>query len=545
MKNIKLNQILLAFIFLMVAGACNEEVLDVKPVNQYLSENYFVSDQQVYDGLIAAYDPVGWSMAFGQWVSPVMFGEIRSDNANAGGDASDNDQPGWQELDDLRESDANTILQPIFRKYYIGIFRANVVLLSPQITSPAIERYQAEAKFLRAYYHFELFKHFGPIPVVKELLTPEDVDLTRSTMTEVFEAITQDLEEAIAVLPVTLSSAEVGRASRGSAQALLGKAYLYWADMDNDDPAKFDLAAQALRAVVESNQYALEDDFNSLFAFGTKNTAESVFEIQHSNLWPSDWGWFEGIEGNGITQLCGIRGICEGHPFYQAGWGFMLPTQDLYDHFLTDDTYRREAAIISVPELTQTIQDEGISGCNVVVNDTEGNPIDNTGYWQQKYANFKAYNGNNVNGGDPNLTKDPNTYAIRYADVLLMLAEAVFRGSSSNLAEAQSYVDIVRERAAGPGDNSGTFRTAAQVMAAEGWDMLEMIWYERRAELAGEGDRWYDLVRSGRVTADLFAGDAIRSPNFNPEEDRFIPISLEETTVSQQLTTYPEASHFQ
>ncbi|MDX1410362.1 MAG: RagB/SusD family nutrient uptake outer membrane protein [Saprospiraceae bacterium] len=158
-------------IFVMVLVAlsavrCNVDRLDVEPVNEFLSENFYITEEQVFSGLIAAYDPLGWSMAFGQWVSHVMYGDIRSDNAYAGGDPSDNDQPGWQELDDFRNTNTNTVIHPIYRKYYIGIFRANLVLSKPQISTPAVERYQAEAKFLRAFYHFELFWNFVPIPVI-------------------------------------------------------------------------------------------------------------------------------------------------------------------------------------------------------------------------------------------------------------------------------------------------------------------------------------------------------------------------------------------
>jgi len=540
-KNMKAFKIIIIALILCVA--CSEETLEVKPVNQYLSENFYSTNEQVYAALIAAYDPIGWSMAFGQWVSPVMFGEIRSDNANAGGDPSDNDQPAWQELDDFRETNTNTLLQPIYRKHYIGVFRANLVILQTELTTPEVERYKAEAKFLRAYYHFELFRHFGPLPVVTELLTPDDINLERSTMTEMMTAITDDLKAAIDVLPTTLSDVEVGRASRGTAQALLGKVYLYWADLDGDDPAKFDLAAQYLQEVVNSGQYALVDDFSTLFDYGTKNPIESVLEIQHTNLWPGDWGWFEGIEANGILQLCGIRGLCSGHPEYAAGWGFMLPTQDLNDHFLPDDQYRRDVAIVSIPELTQEVADAGAADCGVVVDITQVNPQDHTGFWQQKFSNYKAYNGNNVNGGDPNLTKDANTYAIRYADVLLMLAEALHRGSGSD-GNALTYIDMVRERAAGPGDNTGSFKTGQTIMTEQNWTLLDLIWYERRAELAGEGDRWYDLVRSGRATSDLFSGDPIRSGNLDPQKV-WIPVALEETSVAHQISTYPENELFQ
>ena len=540
----KSYKILIVFLtgMLVLTTACEEDQLEVEPVNTYFAENFYQTEQQVFDALIAAYDPVGWSMAFGNWVSPVMFGEIRSDNANAGGDPSNNDQPGWQEFDDLTETNVNTILQPIYRKNYIGIFRANLVIFGPEITSQSVDRYKAEAKFLRAYYHFDLFRHFGPVPVVTNILDPDATNLERNTMTEVFTAIVDDLEAAIQVLPATLSSSELGRASRGSALALLGKVYLYWADMDNDDPAKFDLEAKYLSQVEELVEYQLLDDYNDLFEFGVKNTSEAVFEIQHTNLWPSDWSWFEGIEGNGIVQLCGIRGLCTDHPFYTPGWGFMLPTEDLNSHFLPDDEYRRDAAIISEAELAQTLLDSGITSCDVVVDPSQTSPTDYTGYWQQKYANYTSYNGNNINGGDPNLTKDDNTYAIRYADVLLMLAEALHRGNGTD-NEAMQYIDRVRERAAGPGDNTGSFRTAQQVMTEEGWSLLELIWYERRAELAGEGDRWYDLVRSGRVENAL-SSEPDKAANFT-ENKMWIPISLEETSVASRLTTYPESTLFQ
>ena len=106
-----------------------------------------------------------------------------------------------------------------------------------------------------------------------------------------------------------------------------------------------------------------------------------------------------------------------------------------------------------------------------------------------------------------------------------------------------TYIDIVRERAAGPGDNTGNFKTAQDIMSEKGWDVLDLIWYERRAEFAGEGDRWYDLVRSGRANASLFAGDGIRENNFS-DQHLWLPISLDETTVATSLTTFPDADLF-
>lgn len=540
MNTLSRNLTVIAGLALLLA-ACSKDRLVVDPVNEFLSSNYYQTEDQVASALIGVYDPIGWSMAYGQWISPTMMGEIRSDNANAGGDPSNNDQPGWQELDDFTNTNSNVVIHPIYRKSYIGISRANALLDLTEIESETVTEYKAQAQWLRGYYHFELFRHFGPIPVVNQSLTPDDMNLERNTLSEVMQQIVTDCEQALPHLPLVAPSGQEGRVTKGAAYALMGKAYLYWADLKGDDPVLFQSAADAFQSVVDLGAYQLQDDMQSLFVFDNRNTTESVFEIQHNPLWSSDWSWMEGVDGNGMIQLCGVRGLCADHPDYEAGWGFMSVTEGLWDHFLEDDTYRRDVAILSEAELAQDLADAGAS-CDPIIDMTQNNPVDYTGYWQEKYPNLKAFAGTNVNGGNEHLTKAQNTHVFRYADVLLMLAEALHRGSGDD-GTAQMYIDIVRERAAGPGDNAGNFRTAATVMAEEGWSLLDLIWYERRAELACEGDRWYDLVRSGRAEGSLFTGDGDKEANFSTE-DLWLPIALEETQVATGLTTYPDDALF-
>ena len=151
---------------------------------------------------------------------------------------------------------------------------------------------------------------------------------------------------------------------------------------------------------------------------------------QHNPLWSSDWGWFEGVDGSGIIQLCGIKACAPTTHDYEAGWGFMPISEGLWNHFLEDDTYRRDVAIVSEDELAQDLEDAG-AGCGPIIDITQNNPNDFTGYWQE-YSNYKAYAGTNVNGGNERLTKAQNTHVFGYADVLLMLAEALHRGSGSD-----------------------------------------------------------------------------------------------------------------
>ncbi|HCZ08409.1 MAG TPA: hypothetical protein DHV07_04730, partial [Flavobacteriales bacterium] len=225
MKNIYRNLTVIAGCTLLLA-ACSKDRLVVEPVNEFLSSNYYQTEDQVASALIGVYDPIGWSMAYGQWISPTMMGEIRSDNANAGGDPSNNDQPGWQELDDFTNTNSNVVLHPIYRKGYIGISRANALLDLTEIESDAVSSYKAQAQWLRAYYHFELFRHFGPIPVVNKSLTPDDMNLERGTLSEVMQQIVTDCQEALPYLPLVAPSGQEGRVTQGAAYALMGKAYL-------------------------------------------------------------------------------------------------------------------------------------------------------------------------------------------------------------------------------------------------------------------------------------------------------------------------------
>jgi len=524
--------IFLISIFGVALFACSDEFIENEPKGEFLEANYYQSEEQLFNGLIAAYDPLQWTFPEGAWTSSVMLGEIRSDNANAGGDPSDGDQPGWQAIDDFLNSSQTLESLSFWKRGWWGVYRSNIIINNQTVESDNVNLFKAEAKFLRAFYHFDMFRTFGPVPILDRVVNQDNyTTIERANITDLFTFMSNDLLEAIEVLPEAKYTGEfAGRVSKTTAQALLGKIYLYWADYTGDSPALFDEAAVHLKAVINSGQYQLIDDYAELFAYGVKNNEESVFEIQHTNAVPADWGGAQFIDGNMITQLCGIRGLCSDHPEYDAGWGFLLPTESLNSHFLADDEYRRDAAIISVQELADV-------GCNVDLG--EQNQSDFEGYFQQKYANFNDYTA--PNGGDINLQKDPNEPVIRYADVLLMCAEALERGNGS-AGEAMGYIDMVRERAAGPGDNAGSFRTTQQLMSDEGMTLLEAIWYERRAELAGEGDRWFDIVRSDRANANLLGAE--RAGNFD-ETTLYLAIPQKDIdNTAGSLTAYPSADLF-
>ena len=529
-------RLLRLFIFatFLIYSSCEDDFLEPDLILSFDEENFFATDNQVFQGLIAAYDPLQWSWLDDRWTSSIMLGDIRSDNATAGGDNTNSDQQGWQQIDDFLEDEFLVEAETFWKKYYTGIRRTNIVILNGNLNSEETNQYIAEALFLRAFYHFELFRIYGPIPVVTSLIDPSLYEQSRNTKNEVFEQIISDLKQAIPSLPDSYGSTFAGRVTAGAANGLLGKVYLYHADLSNDDAAFFDSASFFLNEVIMSGQYQLLDDYNDLFAFGAANHEESVFEIQHSNLVPGDFSTpGEFLAGNAMVQLCGIRGLCSDHPDYDAGWGFMLPTNSLFNSFLPDDSFRRDASIVTEAELSAI-------GCGVTL--SENNLVDYQAGWQQKYANYNSYTV--PNGGEINILKDANQVYMRYADVLLMAAEALVRGTGSD-ATAREYIDQVRERGAGPGDNAGGFKTASQLMNEQGWSLLEVIWYERRIELALEGDRWFDLVRSGRLESSLWEPGDLRASNFNRETSVYLPIPQREITASNGfLTTYPDVALF-
>ncbi|MCR9253518.1 MAG: RagB/SusD family nutrient uptake outer membrane protein [bacterium] len=539
--------------------SCSSEFYDIDPAGVSLNVNYYSDESEVFSAVVAIYDPLGWHHNINSnWFSPTMFGEIRSDNAQAGGEAPNTDQPDFQALDDFNNTPTNIVSQMIYLRNYTGINRANQLFDNLNIpdaeSNQNIRSLLAEARFLRALYHFELAKYWGPIPIMTSTETgvPE-----RSSISEVYEFITSELALAATDLPDVYNSQFTGRATSGAANALLGKAYLYWGSILNDN-SKFTDASNAFAQVFAlGNQgvYTLVDDYKALWGFGTgNNTTESVFEIQHTNLVGSDWAensndlYYSRKEGNAFVKLVGIRGLCSGHPTLRDGWGWMYPSDELYNFYLTEDSVRRDASIKTAAQ----IQSE-CTGVGQSFDDGPGNQnyTDFQGYFQLKFAFFKAYD--TPNGGDIQLSVDKNVPYIRYADVLLMYAESLVRQASPDNALAESLVNQVRARS-----NPSGFMDAATLIATdpEGHsfdNLLDVIYYERRVELALEGDRWGDLVRRGEASANIFPatftnyiGEQVPNPRFNNfnSDDIWLPLPSRETELLG-LDAYPDPALIQ
>ena len=472
--------ILTSFVFIT---SCSDDFVDVEPPVEN-SENYFNSEEDYQKALIGAYDLLQSTYL------NVMLGEIASDNTLAGGESA-TDVPGIQEIDDMVHTDVNAQLRDIWSWMYAGVNRANYIMEFQDKTDfPGKEGVIAQTRFLRAYYYFELVKWFGDVPLAidRRILFGEETSIDRAPKAEVYAAIEADLIYAADNLPAV--QAETGRVTQGAARALLGKVYLY--------QDKFTEAAEVLDLVV-AGPYDLVTDYNSIFEQEGENNTESVFEVQYTDEEGAGFECLQCSEGNVAVGFNGIRNYSEppDQPgtVFESGFSFNVPTQEAYDAFEQGDI-RRDVAILDIEAWAAERNATYVEG------------FEHTGYYNRKYIARQG----DLNTGDANLTNPNNYRAIRFADVLLMAAEAHNRKASPNDALAQTYLNRVRNRA-----------ELADVTVT-GAALTEAIYQERRVELMGEGHRFFDLVRTGRAVGTI--------PGFSADKNELFPIPLIEIQLA-------------
>ncbi len=469
-------KILLAGALLMASlSSCKKWIeYDPKEDFQITELNYLSSEADYRTMTVSVYTPL-------QWLSRApLIGDIATNDAASGGENA-SDVLDLQQIDDFTHTPVNKMLTELWQEAYEGINRANYMhqykLANPagkSIEFAGKEDLYGEVYFLRAYYYFHLVRFFGDVPlfVDKRLSLSESRTLQRSPKADVYAQIERDLTAAISALPAV--QVQKGRITKYAAQALLGKVYLY--------QNKFDNAAQVLESVITANAFTLVSDYGSQFLASGENGPESVFEIQHSNNSPYyNWGGPNRGQGNFAVQMVGVRGLngVNGMP-YASGWSFDLPTASLANAFQAGDR-RKSVAILDIEAYKNANPGFGIT--------YQVAPYKNTGLYNQKYHPRLG-----ETSGQIELNYKNNYRAIRYADVLLMAAEAFNRASTPNDTKAQQYLNQVRARAFGNNLNN---------ISATGAALRQAIWDERRLELAMEGDRFFDLVRTGQAASKI------------------------------------------
>ena len=490
MSKYKISIIIIA---LFGTVSCSKDIIDLSPRGTKLENSFYKTEAELFQGLVAAYDPLGFQTNFTMKAALLS---AASDDTHAGGsDASD--QPAWVAYDKFTMDPNLGPEAGLWSRLYVGVYRANLVIQKAEgtiegLTADKKARFVAEAKFLRAYYYFDLVRWFGNVPLIT--VTPGADAIykqVQSTPAQIYAQIEKDLKDAVATtqLPETVGAAELGRITKGAAKTLLGKVILF-----QNNNARMGEAATLLEEVINSSVYALEKTFSDIFKPDNKFGKESIFEVYHSGNRQGDWGFgVDGNEGNVAVQFCGMRDYVG--PTYGTGWSFCPVSLDLVNFMKTDPRFA--ATVIDGKALKA-------AGASY----TAG--YQNTDYFIKKYAPLAAFK---ATSGEPALNWGYNSIEIRLADVLLMAAECFNR--SGNDAKAQTYLNRVRTRVLLPNKTT------------TGATLLQDLYDERRMELATEGMRFWDLIRTGKA-ATVLAGQG-----FKAGKHEYLPIPQSEIDIMQ------------
>ncbi len=452
-------KILLIAILLSFGYGCSEDFFDIKPPT-LIEDEYYKDKDNVYMAVIGCYDVLGWDSKHN--TAPYFFGDIIGRDAYKGGDEG-SDQPWMDGLIDFSYPPGGKELNTLWENDYIAINRCNKFLSNidkmVSVPSDTLNRYIAEVKFLRAYFHFELVKIFGEVPLVDHLLLPDEYVAKKATFEELYAFLEKDFKEAINGLPVRSDvekANEFGRVTKGAAQAMLAKVYLY--------QKKWQEAADLTDEIIASGEYELLPNYADVFKLENEHNKELIFEIEFKNQL-NDWG----NESNGTLIVVYLQARNPYTVGNGSGWGFDCPTQEFADEFESGDIRKKATIIFDGDTLYKGTPDEIVYHMNY---NASGRNYDKM--LSKKYNLPKSQQA--INEAD----QPKNWIVCRYAQVLLWNAEA----KAHIGGDWQTPLNQVRARAG--------------LAATTETDALKAIYHEQRVELGMEGQRFWEVVRQGR-----------------------------------------------
>ncbi len=478
------------FLMLVLISGC-EDFLQKDPQGDLTQAQFPVNAEDALLATNAIYSSLrSWHYNSGGF--PIL--DIMSDDALKGSSPNDG-LPTVGPYDNFTITATQDGLDRWWNSLYEGVKRANVVIEKVpgiNMNEDLKARYIGEAYFLRALFYFDLVRAWGGVPKITSL-TPSP-RVPRSSREEIYQLIEEDLLSAIDRLEEKsqLFGPDIGRATVGAARSLLSKVHLF----QNEFLEAKNYALQVIR----SEEYSLEPDFADANSEAGENGVESIFEI----------GALRTETGGGGNQYANTQGV-RGTP--NRGWGFNRPSLDLRASFEPGDP-RKEATIIELGETLDGILIKGDGTTPDEVKDNQGNVIE-----------IESYNQKVWTAGDNTTTQfGYNRRILRYADILLIAAEAY-----NELGQPDSalfYLNKVRERARG-----GNLEILPDIMETSKDPLRSLILKERRNELALEGHRFWDLVRTGMAPA------VLGPLGFTPGKDELLPIPQNQIDLTQGVIT--------
>lgn len=483
MKILKIKYLLILILF-----GCSESFLENPPLTTITDETFPANERDALLVTNAAYS----NMRNWWYMGGYPLANIMSDDQTKG--SEDGSNPDLQSFEKFTYNPSHAYILAWYQTLYQTIKYANVVIekVPPiEMDEDLKERYISEAKFIRAYTYFTLVRLFGDIPKITTVVTERTVP--RSPVEEIYqEIILSDLLEVINILPEKsdYASQDMGRITKGAAKALLARVYLHRSDFTN--------AEKYALEVINSGQYSLDLDFEHVFSIDGQHGSGSIFEL---GALPDG---NRALGGNQYGNTQGVRGT----PNW--GWGFGRPSWDLLKSFEEGDP-RRESSVIFLGEI--------VNGTLIIGNT---NTTDTIYDEQSNIVEIECYN-QKVQMDGAESTQDNfgyNRRIIRYADILLVAAEALNENNKSS--DALNYLNMVRERA-----RSGNDAILPDVTETNKEELRKTIWKERRVELAFEDERYFDLQRQDRME------EVLGPLGFVEGKHNLLPIPQQEIDLSE------------
>ncbi len=497
----KQKYILLSILFILGLSSCSEDFLNVESADSVTIDEYYTTEDRIFEALVAAYDPLQWiDYAWGQYTQIGMVSDIMADDVYVGG-SDENDCIYLHRMSNYSAL-PTSVVSDLWTTFYSGVNRANNVIYYmddvTDISDTNKALYLAEAKVLRALYYTWLWKLWGNIPYYEKNL---DYPYTTKQYSadSVYTGIITTLEDAIenGGLPMKAEESNYGRVTLAMAYMLYAEVVMY-----QNDESRYSTALKYMNEIIDSGKYSLMDDFGSIWEESGEWCDESIFEINYfSTNGGRAWDNAIGDGGTVYPKLIGIYNL-SGSSDYDGGWGFEPVRAAAYEMYDENDQ-RRDGGILNFEAYSEE------TGA------THSARYQDEGYFLKKY--IARANGNANYSGSADMNYNNNYRVYRYAETLLNAAELLSRGTSGS-GSAQTYLDEVRERA-GLGSTSPT---------------VENIINERRLEFLGEGKRYWDLIRTGLASTYLVPNDY--RTNTWTESKKYLPIPQSELDSDSGLT---------
>ncbi|MVN22801.1 RagB/SusD family nutrient uptake outer membrane protein [Mucilaginibacter arboris] len=484
---------------IQLLGACKKD-LNVNPQQRVLETDFYATPTQAYQSLVSVYDIVG-NQSSGYMLKTAIMNVASDDHWAGGASASDLGDLQSVATYTMTPSSQNGAAGHLWNKGFTGVYRADVFLAKigniAGLDDATKNRYIAEAKFLRAYFYFDLVRFFRAVPLMLTPTSPDDMyNIVQANPDNVYAQILKDLTEALPNLPVTVPIAtEGGRVTQGTAHALLGRIYMWQKKYAQAATELAEVNGTAPGVSPSKYGYQLMKNFKDLWSPKNKFNSESVFEVVFNSTSQGGWNSIGSTEGNIECILVGPRSYTTktaNAPDYVSGWSGQPYTDEFFNLIHNDP--RKNATVADLDSLEKN---------NIA---TYLHAYQNTGHFIEKFAGRVSTKAAN---GQLELNFPLDIYEIRLADTYLLEAEALLQNQAGVGAGTRAYQLLNAVRA----------RVGLEPVAVT----MDNIMKERRLELAGEGQRWLDLVRWG------IAGTALKSKGFVTGKNEIFPIPIAET----------------